>query len=74
MHPADLDDTALARVRALEEQLGCPLVAYQPETPYAPLTDEQLAELRRAEAELGVQLLAYRPGVAAQQPISRAAR
>ena len=74
MHPADLDDTALARVRALEEQLGCPLVAYEPETPYAPLTEEQLAELRRAEAELGVQLLAYRPDVAAQQPISRAAR
>ena len=62
-----------ARERALEEQLGCPLVAYEPETPYAPLTDEQLAALRRTEAELGVQLLAYRPDVA-QQPMSRAAR
>ncbi len=60
MHPAELDDTALARVRDLEAQLGCPLVAYEPETPYAPLTDEQLAQLRRTEAELGVQLLAYR--------------
>ncbi|MBC8093617.1 MAG: hypothetical protein H7Y15_17120 [Pseudonocardia sp.] len=60
MHPADLDDSALARVRALEEQLGCPLVAYTPETPYAPLTSEQVAALQRAEAELGVQLLAYR--------------
>lgn len=60
MHPAELDDAALARVRALEEQLGCPLVAYAPETPYAPLTDEQLAQLQRTEAELGVQLLAYR--------------
>ena len=61
MDPAEHDDAALARVRALEEQLGCPLVAYRPESPYAPLTDEQLARLRRTEAELGVQLLAYRP-------------
>ncbi|WP_232662920.1 hypothetical protein [Pseudonocardia sp. TRM90224] len=60
LHPAELDDTALAKVRALEEQLGCPLVAYTPETPYAPLTDDQVAELQRAEAELGVQLVAYR--------------
>jgi hypothetical protein len=71
MHPAELDEAALARVRALEGQLGCPLVAYEPESPYAPLTEEQLAALRRTEAELGVQLLAYR---AAQQPTSRAAR
>ncbi|MEJ3652590.1 hypothetical protein WEH80_06370 [Actinomycetes bacterium KLBMP 9759] len=60
LHPAELDDTALAKVRALEEQLGCPLVAYTPETPYAPLTGDQVAALQRAEAELGVQLLAYR--------------
>jgi hypothetical protein len=60
LRPADLDDTALAAVRALEERLGVPLVAYAPETPYAPLTEAQVAELQRAEAELGVQLLAYR--------------
>jgi hypothetical protein len=60
LRPADLDDRALGRVRALEEQLGCPLVAYAPETPYAPLTDDQVTALQRAEAELGVQLLAYR--------------
>jgi hypothetical protein len=60
MHPAELDDAALARVRALEADLGCPVVAYEPETPYAPLSDAQLARLRRTEAELGVQLLAYR--------------
>jgi len=60
LRPADLDDTALARVRALEDRIGVPLVAYAPETPYAPLTDEQVAELQRTEAELGVQLLAYR--------------
>lgn len=61
MRPARLDPTALAKVRDLEEQLGCPLVAYAPETPYAPLTDDQVARLQRTEAELGVRLLAYRP-------------
>ena len=60
LRPAELDDTALATVRALEERLGVPLVAYAPETPYAPLTEEQVAQLQRAEAELGVRLLAYR--------------
>jgi hypothetical protein len=60
LRPAELDDSALAKVRDLEEQLGCPLVAYAPETPFAPLTDEQVAALHRAEAELGVRLLAYR--------------
>jgi hypothetical protein len=60
LRPAELDATALAKVRVLEEQLGCPLVAYTPESPYAPLTDDQLAAVRRAESELGVRLLAYR--------------
>ena len=60
LRPAELDATALAKVRALESQLGVPLVAYAPESPYAPLTEEQVAAIARAEAELGVQLLAYR--------------
>lgn len=60
MRPAELDETALARVHALEEALGFPVVAYAPESPYAPLTPDQLAQVRRAEAELGVQLLAFR--------------
>ncbi|MFC4942112.1 hypothetical protein [Pseudonocardia sp. GCM10023141] len=60
LRPAELDATALAKVRTLEQQLGCPLVAYSPETPFAPLTDEQVAAVQRTEAELGVQLLAYR--------------
>ena len=76
LRPAELDDSALAKIRALEQQLGCPLVAYAPESPYAPLTDEQVAALQRAEAELGVRLLAYPrwPEPAPQQPSSRAAR
>ena len=60
LRPAELDDTALTRLKQLEDRIGGPLVAYRPEPPYAPLSEEQLAELRRAEAELGVQLLAYR--------------
>lgn len=60
LRPAQLDADALHKVRELEEQLGCPLVAYAPEYPYAPLTAEQVAEVQRTEAELGVQLLAYR--------------
>lgn len=60
MQPADLDDRALTRIRDLEEQLGCPLVAYAPESPYAPLSDEQVAALQRTEDELRVRLLAYR--------------
>ncbi|MGI5131843.1 hypothetical protein ACQEVB_33920 [Pseudonocardia sp. CA-107938] len=60
LRPAQLDADALQKVRTLEEQLGCPLVAYTPQYPYAPLTAEQVAAVQRAESELGVQLLAYR--------------
>ena len=37
------------------------MVAYEPESPYAPLSTEQLAEVQRVETALGVRLLAYRP-------------
>jgi hypothetical protein len=60
LRPAALDPTALARIQALEESLGAPLVAYSPESPWATLTDAQLAEVQAAEADLGVRLLAYR--------------
>lgn len=60
LRPAELDADALQRVRALEEQLGCPLVAYAPKYPYAPLSAEQVAAVQHMESELGVQLLAYR--------------
>jgi hypothetical protein len=60
LRPAELDEDALQKVHALEEQLGCPLVAYSPQDPYAPLSDEQVAAVQRAERELGVRLLAYR--------------
>jgi len=60
LRPAELDESALSRIRSLEERLGAPLVAYAPESPYAELTDAQLEDIRRTEQELGVQLLAYR--------------
>lgn len=60
LRPAELDDSAMSRVKQLEDRIGGPLVAYRPESPYAALTEAQLDELRRTEAELGVQLLAYR--------------
>jgi hypothetical protein len=60
LRPAALDDAGLAEVRGLEERLGTPVVAYEAESPYAPVTQEQLDQIRRTEAALGVRLLAYR--------------
>ena len=60
LRPAALDDAGLAEVRGLEERLGTPVVAYEAESPYAPLTQEQLDQIRHTEAALGVRLLAYR--------------
>lgn len=61
LRPAELDESALTRIRSLEERVGGPLVAYASESPYADLTDAQLEDIRSTERELGVQLLAYRP-------------
>ncbi|RZT87590.1 hypothetical protein EV383_4516 [Pseudonocardia sediminis] len=59
LRPAELDESALSRIRDLEARLGGPLVAYEPESPYATLTPEQLEDVRATERELGVRLLAY---------------
>lgn len=59
LRPAELDESALSRIRSLEERLGGPLVAYEPESPFATLTAEQLEDLRATERQLGVRLLAY---------------
>lgn len=60
LRPAELDESALSRIRSLEDRLGGPLVAYAPDSPFAELTDAQLEDIRATERELGVQLLAYR--------------
>jgi hypothetical protein len=57
--PADLAHDDLEVLTSLEEQIGAPVVAYQPASPFARLTDDQLAALRDTERRLGVQLLAY---------------
>ena len=59
MKPAQLDDDRLAKVRAMEAELGKLLVALEPKYPLAELSDEQVQKLRALERELGVVLLAY---------------
>lgn len=63
--PAKLDAQSLERVRAMEQELGSLIIAYQAETPFSHLSEEQLRTLRELEQELGVVLLAYKPSVAA---------
>lgn len=64
IRPAALDESTLADVRRLEQELGTTLVAYEPRSPYADLDADQVAALQRAESQLGVRLLAYRPEAA----------
>ncbi len=64
LRPASLDEQSVARLRAMEEELGSVLIAYRAESPFTPLDDEQLRRLRALEQELGVVLLAYKPSVA----------
>ncbi len=67
VRPATLDETSLARIRSLEQEFGSVIVAYQPESPFAPLNEEQLQKLKALEQELGVVLVAFTPRVAATQ-------
>jgi hypothetical protein len=59
MRYAELDKARLEKVRALEEELGSYVVAFEPKIPFARLTQDQLKRLQAAEDELGVVLLAY---------------
>ncbi len=54
-----LDDAALKKLKALEGQLGCNVVAFEPPPRPARLSDEQLVELRSVEKELKAVLVAY---------------
>jgi hypothetical protein len=65
LNPAELDESSIARLRQLEQEIGTVIIAYQPESPFAPLSDEQVARLKEVERELGVVLLAYDPDEAA---------
>lgn len=57
---ADLDEARLAKLHALEDELGSYIVALEPQYPFVELSEEQLKRLRSLEQELDVILLAYR--------------
>lgn len=59
MKIAQLDEARLARLRALEDELGTCIVALEREFHLADLSEEQLKRLQAVEQELGVVLLAY---------------
>jgi len=59
MKIADLDDKTLAKVRALEDEIGGCVLALEPKVKLMDLSDEQLEKLTSAEEELGVILMAY---------------
>ena len=56
---AQLDEADLAKVRALEENLGTYVVALAPKYPLAELSDDQLRHLQEVEKDVGAVLLAY---------------
>ncbi len=60
MQVAQVDERLLARLRALEDELGTCVVAYEPGPSPAELPPEQLQRLKAEEQSLGVVLVAYR--------------
>lgn len=59
MGVAKLTDKELARLQAMESELGALVVALEPQYKMAKLSDEQVEQLKSLEASLGVILLAY---------------
>ncbi len=59
LNPARLDDSTLAEIRNLENEMGKVLVALDPVPGYAELSAEQLQKLRDVEQRLGVVMVAY---------------
>ena len=57
---AQLDEAKLAKLHALEKELGTVIMALAPQHPLATLSDAQVSRLRTLEQELGVVLLAYK--------------
>ena len=56
---ARLDETAVAKLRALEEASGKHIMAFQSGPPFAQLSEEHLNKVQALEKELGVVLLVY---------------
>jgi hypothetical protein len=59
MEFADLDEEAMNRVRALEQDIGGCVVALQRRISLRDLSNEDLKKLQAAEEDLGVVLMAY---------------
>jgi hypothetical protein len=59
MGVAKLTDKELARIQAMEAELGALVVALEPQYKMADLSAEQVAQLAALEDSLGVILLAY---------------
>lgn len=57
--PARLDEATTNRIRSLEEDLQCLVVALEVKAPYAKLSHDQCKKLQHIEGELGVSLVAY---------------
>ncbi len=54
-----LDNASLARLQALEREIGCGIIAYEPVPKLATLTQPQLQRLQAVERESKAVLLAY---------------
>lgn len=61
MQVAHLDKVREQRIRELETELGCQVVALQPETRLVELSKEQARRVEAVERELAVTLVAYEP-------------
>ena len=56
---AHLDETAVAKLRTLEQATGKHIMAFQHGPSFAQLSDEHLDKVQALEKELGVVLLVY---------------
>jgi hypothetical protein len=68
MKIAQLDEERLAKLQAVENELGIYLVAFQMEKPLANLSDDQVRRLHILEEELGVILVAQQHSTGAVAP------
>jgi hypothetical protein len=56
---ASLNPDTLDKIKVMEEELGCPILALEPYFSPAQLSEQQVQRLKALEEELGVVLLAY---------------
>ena len=56
---ATLDEDAIAKINALEEELGKHIMAFEPGVTLAYLSPEEVQKVAALESEAGVMLLVY---------------